>query len=64
MSDTFFSGVSVGTNAMIGEHLREETDHWYQTTLDSIVQYQKIDLGREDLEHKKESLLQLSENYA
>lgn len=62
-SDTFFSATAVGSNNLIGEHIREETNHWYDSVMDAIVQYNKIDIGKEDLENKKEILLQLSENY-
>jgi hypothetical protein len=48
---------------MVGEHIREQTNHWYETSLESITQYKKVDLGLEDLEHRRETLLTLSEQY-
>lgn len=57
------AGSGIGTNSWIGDHIREETIAWYEEALSGITQYQKVNLEKEDLENKRELLLQLSEEY-
>jgi hypothetical protein len=61
--DEFFAATSLSTNATIGESIRLLANDWHQDALSIADQYLKVGLDRDDLGHKKETLLQISERY-
>ncbi len=62
-ADDFVAATAIGSNAALGDHIREEAVEWYESALTALPQYAKIDIGKDDLETKRELLLQLSELY-